>query len=348
VSVLPSRLPIIAAPMAGGPSTPRLAAAVSDAGGLGFIAAGYLTAQGFDGQLSAIEALTDQPYGVNLFLPSPRTDDLSAIAAYRQRLMPLAERLGTTPGEPRWEDDAIDAKVGVLARHRPAVVSFTFDRPDRELCERVRHDTGALLVATVTSAEEARLAADNGVDLLAVQGAEAGGHRGIFRDDPSLEAGAAVITLLDLLDAVSEVSDLPLIAAGGIASGADIAATLEHGAIAAALGTAFLCCPEAGTSPSYRRALLEAPFSEATFTRAFTGRPARALVNSFVREHHEAAPAGYPEVHHLTRPIRAAASVAGDLDSMHLWAGARWRDVTEEPAADLVSRLARELADALG
>jgi nitronate monooxygenase len=347
VSVLPNSLPIIAAPMAGGPSTPTLAAAVSDAGGLGFLAAGYLTAQSLDGQLSAIEALTDRPYGVNLFLPSPRTDDLSAIEAYGQRLMPLAERLGTTPGEPRWEDDAIDAKVGVLARHRPAVVSFTFDRPDSELCQRIRHDTGALLVATVTSAAEARQAQENGVDLLAVQGAEAGGHRGIFRDDTSLEAGAPALGLLDLLDAVSAVSDLPLIAAGGIASGADIAAALAHGAIAAALGTAFLCCPEAGTSPSYRRALLEAPFAETTFTRSFTGRPARALVNSFVREHHAGAPAGYPEVHHLTRPIRAAASAAGDLDSMHLWAGARWRDVTEEAAADLVARLAQELAEAV-
>jgi nitronate monooxygenase len=348
MSVLPNSLPIIAAPMAGGPSTPALAAAVSEAGGLGFLAAGYLSAEAFDEQLSAIEALSDRPYGVNLFLPSPRTDDLSAIDAYRQRLMPLAERLGTTPGEPRWEDDAIDPKVDVLARHRPAVVSFTFDRPDGELCERIRRDTGALLVATVTSADEALLAGETGVDLLAVQGAEAGGHRGIFRDDPSLDAGAPAIGLLDLLDSVAAVSGLPLIAAGGITSGADIAAALDHGAIAAALGTAFLCCPEAGTSPSYRRALQEAPFAEATFTRAFTGRPARALVNSFVRAHHDGAPTGYPEVHHLTRPIRAAASAAGDLDSMHLWAGARWRDVTREPAADLVARLASELAASTG
>jgi nitronate monooxygenase len=347
VSVLPNRLPIIAAPMAGGPSTPALAAAVSNAGGLGFLAAGYLTAAAFDDQLSAVEALTDAPYAVNLFLPSPRTLDLTAIEAYRASLDALADRLGTTPGEPRWEDDSIDAKVDVLLRHRPAVVSFTFDRPAAELCRRIRHDTGALVVATVTSAEEALLAAENGVDLLAVQGAEAGGHRGIFRDDVLLQAGAPTFDLHELLDAVAAVSDLPLIAAGGIASGADIAAALGHGAVAAALGTAFLCCPEAGTAPSYRRALLEAPFPEATFTRAFTGRPARALVNRFVREHQDVAPAGYPEVHHITRPIRAAASAAGDLDAMHLWAGARWRDVTEEPAADLIGRLARELADAV-
>jgi nitronate monooxygenase len=347
VSALPSRLPIVGAPMAGGPSTPELAAAVSNAGALGFIAAGYLTASAFDDQLSAIEALTDQPYGVNLFLPSPRTTDLAPIEAYRQRLVPLAARLATALGQPRWEDDSVEAKVDVLTRHRPAAVSFTFDRPDVALCQRIRRDIGALVIATVTSAEEARLAEQNGVDLLAVQGGEAGGHRGIFTDDRSLPAGAPIVGVLDLLDSVAAVSSLPMIAAGGIASGTDIAAALQHGAIGGALGTAFLCCPEAGTSPSYRRALLEAPFADTTFTRAFTGRPARALVNSFVRDHDAGAPAGYPEVHHVTRPIRAAASAAGDLDSMQLWAGARWRDVTQEPAADLVARLAGELAEAL-
>ena len=118
--------------------------------------------------------------------------------------------------------------------------------------------------------------------------------------------------------------------------------------MAAALGTAFVCCPESGAAATYRRALLEAPFAETTFTRAFTGRPARALVNDFVRLRGDNAPASYPEVHHVTRPIRAAAAAAGDVDNLHLWAGARWRDVTEEPAAALVSRLARELAEVRG
>jgi nitronate monooxygenase len=341
--VLPNPLPIIAAPMAGGPSTPALAAAVSNAGGLGFLAAGYLSAEAFAAQLSAVESLTDRPYAVNFFLPSVPTVDLSAIRAYGRVLQPLAEHLGTQPGEPRWDDDAFGAKLDVLAGHRPAAVSFTFGTADRALCERIRRETGALVIATVTSPAEALLAEDGGVDLLAAQGHEAGGHRGIFVDDPLLPAGGPVLGILDLLDAVRAVSRLPLIAAGGIADAAGIAAAVEHGAVAAALGTAFLCCPEAGTNASYRRALLEAPFTEETFTRAFTGRPARALVNAFVRAHDAGAPAGYPEVHHLTRPIRVAAAAAGDLDSMHLWAGARWRDVTEEPAADLVARLAAEL-----
>jgi nitronate monooxygenase len=316
---------------------------VSNAGGLGFVAAGYLSPEAFDAQLTELERLTDHPYGVNFFLPSPPTVDLSAIDAYRSRLQPLAESLGTHPGEPRWEDDGWAAKVDLLLRHHPAAVSFTFDRPDRELCQRIRDGVGALVIATVTSPGEAILADQNGVDLLAVQGAEAGGHRGIFVDDPALPAGAPTTGVLDLLDAVRAVSDRPMIAAGGIADGPAIAAVMNRGAVAAALGTAFLCCPEAGTSATYRRALLEQRFTEETFTRAFTGRPARALVNEFVREHGAGAPAGYPEVHHLTRPIRAAAAAAGNPDAVNLWVGSRWRDVTEEPAGLLVARLAREL-----
>ncbi|HEX3907781.1 MAG TPA: nitronate monooxygenase [Mycobacteriales bacterium] len=346
--LLPNRLPIIAAPMAGGPSTPALAAAVSEAGGMGFLAAGYLTPEAFDGQLTSIEALTDQPYGVNLFLPSPRTSDLTAVEAYRASLVPLAEQLGTAPGAPRWDDDALPDKLDVLVRHRPAVVSVTFDRPGVELCERLRRDTGALVAATVTSTSEAALAVEDGVDLLAVQGAEAGGHRGVFRDDTSLVAGGPTVGVLDLLAEVAAVTTVPMIAAGGIASGADIAAALDRGAVAAALGTAFVCCPESGAAATYRQALLDAPYPETTFTRAFTGRPARALVNGFVRRRNDQAPASYPEVHHVTRPIRVAAAAAGDADNLHLWAGARWRDVTEEPAAELVTRLARELADARG
>jgi nitronate monooxygenase len=266
--LLPNRLPIIAAPMAGGPSTPVLAAAVSDAGGMGFLAAGYLTPDAFEEQLASIEALTDQAYGVNLFLPSPRTADLTAVEAYRASLVPLAERLGTAPGAARWDDDELAAKLDVLSRHRPAVVSVTFDRPGVELCERLRRDTGALVAATVTSEAEAALATEDGVDLLAVQGAEAGGHRGLFRDHTSLAAGGPAVGVLDLLEAVAKVSAVPMIAAGGMASGADIGAALDRGAVAAALGTAFVCCPESGAAATYRRALLEAPFAETTFTRA--------------------------------------------------------------------------------
>ncbi len=131
-------------------------------------------------------------------------------------------------------------------------------------------------------------------------------------------------------------------------SGAGIAAVLSAGAVAAQLGTAFPCCPEAGTSPTHRRALRDPRYTETVVTRAFSGRPARGLANRFAREHGADAPAAYPQIHHLTRPVRQAAAAAGDADRLHLWAGMGWRSVTDEPAADLVARLERERRSATG
>ncbi|WP_442873958.1 NAD(P)H-dependent flavin oxidoreductase [Actinomycetospora sp. NBC_00405] len=340
----PLDVPVVAAPMAGGPSTPALAAAVGDAGGLGFLAGGYLTAEAFDEQLASCRG---RPLAANLFLPADPDPDpegrAAAIAAYAEDLRGEAEHRGVALGEPRTDDDAVDAKIAVLARHRPAVVSVTFALPSPSRFAALRN-TGAALMATVTSVDEARAAAAQGFDALWVQGAEAGGHRGVHRDtggDP--EAGAA--PLARLLPAVRAATDLPLVAAGGITDGAGVARVLAEGAVAAALGTAFLCCPEAGTSATHRAALLgraESRSRDTVVTRAFTGRPARALANAFSDAHSAAAPAAYPELHHLTRPLRAAAAAAGDPDGLHLWAGTGWRTVTEEPAGELVARLERE------
>lgn len=336
----PLDVPVVAAPMAGGPSTPALVAAVGDAGGLGFLAGGYLTADAFDEQLAASSG---RPLAANLFLPADPDPDpdgrAAAVAAYAEDLRGEAERRGVALGEPRTDDDAVDAKIAVLARHRPAVVSVTFALPSPARFAALR-DTGAALMATVTSVEEARAAAAQGFDALWVQGAEAGGHRGVHHDtggDP--EAGAA--PLARLLPAVRAATDLPLIAAGGITDGAGVARVLAEGAVAAGLGTAFLRCPEAGTSDTHRAALLDWS-RDTVVTRAFTGRPARALANAFSDAHSAAAPAAYPELHHLTRPLRAAASAAGDPDGLHLWAGTGRRAVTDEPAAELVARLERE------
>lgn len=344
MTALPCPVPIVAAPMAGGPSTPALAAAVSDAGGLGFLAAGNLTAEALDAQLTEVERLTERPYGINLFLPTPASEDPGALRRYAAQLASEAAALGVDLGEPRWDDDALDAKLDVVARHRPALVSFTFDRPGRTTVERIRAATGATIVGTVTSSEEATMAAADGVDLLVVQGAEAGGHRGIFRPRADHPAGGDPVPLLPLLDAVAAATDLPLIAAGGLMHGADIATVLGRGAVAAQLGTAFLCCPEAGTSDPHRRALLDRAFAETTITRAFTGRPARGLANRFAREHAD-APLAYPEVHRMTQPLRAAGARAGDLDVLSLWAGTGWAAVTGESAGALVTRLAAEIAE---
>jgi nitronate monooxygenase len=173
-----------------------------------------------------------------------------------------------------------------------------------------------------------------------VQGVEAGGHRGSFDD-----AAAGYVGLLALLQLVGAASDLPLVATGGIASGRGIAAVLAAGAAAAQLGTAFMLTPEAATSRAHREALRGG--RPTALTRAFTGRTARGIQNRFMREHQADAPAGYPEVHHLTAPVRAAARERGDAEGFHLWAGEAYPLAREEPAGELVRRLADEAREAL-
>ena len=335
------RLPIWAAPMAGGPSSTALIAAVGGAGGLGLVPGGYLSPEAFAERLDAVEAATNAPWGANLFLPGPPTTDPAGVAAHAAALEPLAAAHGVGLGEPRWEDDALDAKVEVLLGRRPAVVTFTFACPDPGLVGRLREATGAVVVATATTPEEAAEATAAGVDGLALQGAEAGGHRGAFVDDHAFPGGGELVPLLDLVARTREVTPLPLIAAGGLMHGRDVRRALDAGASGVALGTAFLCTPEAGTSETHRRALLERRYAGTTVTRAFTGRPARGLANPLALAHPD-APSAYPEVHHLTRPLRAAAASQGDPDAVHLWAGEGWRDVTEEPAGALVARLAAD------
>ena len=328
-------VPVVAAPMAGGPSTVDLVRAVAEAGGLGFLAGGYATAEALREQVVAVRAATEKPFGVNVFLPGRPVRDLAAVEAYRDRLRPLAGQLGVEPGEPRWDDDDVTAKLTAAAG--VPVVSLTFGCPSTEQVRGLQNAGSAVLV-TVTSVREARRAAAVHPDGLWLQGAEAGAHRGSFDDGTSTG-----VPLLDLVAGVRAQTDLPLVGAGGLMDGADVRGVLDAGATWAAMGTAFLGCPEAGTSPTHRAALRDPRFSRTVVTRAFTGRQARALENAFVRDHGAAAPRGYPEVHHVTRPLRAAAAAQGDADHLHLWAGEGWQRLRTMPAADLVRAVATEL-----
>ena len=322
------------APLAGGPSTPALGAAVSEAGALGFLAAGYRTAAELERELAETQALTTRPFGVNLFYPARDEVDEAAVAAYAERLSGEAARFGVAPGEPRWSDDDWEAKLELVARERPAVVSFTFGCAGREVVEPLRR-AGTAVWCTVTSVAEAEAAAAAGVDALVVQGAEAGGHQGFFLGEP-----AEPLPLPRLLELVAPATGLPLVAAGGITDGPGMAAALAAGASAVQLGTWFLLAPEAGTSEPHRRSL--AGDRPTRLTRAFTGRSARGIVNRFMTDHDDAAPRGYPEVHYVTAPIRAAARAAGDAEAVNLWAGTGYRQARREAAGSLVERLASE------
>jgi nitronate monooxygenase len=329
------REPIVQAPLAGGVSTPGLAAAVSNAGGLGFLAAGYRTPGAARDDVRTLRSLTAEPFGINIFAPPSAAPGTAAVAAYAARLRAEAERYGVDLGEPRHDDDGYPAKVQLAADEHVPVVSFTFGCPARDVVDRL-HDAGCDVWVTVTQPHEAALARAAGADALVVQGFEAGGHRGSFTDEP----GAEDLGLLVALRLVAARVELPLIAAGGLADGASIAAVLCAGAVAAQVGSALMLSPEAATSAPHRTALA-AP-GGTRLTRAFSGRPARGIVNRFMREHGADAPAAYPDVHHLTAPLRAAARTAGDPDAINLWAGQAHTLAQDAPAAEIVRRLGAE------
>ena len=329
------RVPVVLAPLAGGPSTPQLAAAVSNAGGLGFVAAGYLSAEALAGQIAATRELTAEPFGVNLFVPGAPSQP-GAAADYARKIAAAAAEVGVELGQPRFDDDAWEAKLALLIDDPQPVISFTFGCPDPGVISTL-NGAGSEVWVTVTTPDEAEHAASAGADVLIAQGSEAGGHRASFTDDPSADASGGY-GLLSLLQLVRARADLPVIAAGGISTGAAVAAVLACGAWAAQLGTAFLRSPEAGTSQVHRDAVA-AP-GETAMTRAFTGRLARGIRNRFLNDHSQAAPTAYPDVHYLTAPLRAAGRSAGRADLVNLWAGETHELASALPAAELVALMA--------
>ncbi len=331
--------PIVLAPLAGGPSTPELAAAVSNAGGLGFLAAGYLSAAELADRRRRTGELTGRPFGVNVFVPGP-AGDAARVRQFAAEMESDVTGIGARLGESRHDDDDWDAKIDYLMGAPVDVVSFTFGIPGEDVIAGLRA-RGTEVWVTVTSLDDARRATAAGADLLVAQGYEAGGHRGGTSDAPEEASG-----LIALLQLVTARVATPVVATGGIATGQAIAAVLCLGARAAALGTAFLDCPEAGTAPVHRSALHdEAP---TRLTRAFSGRTARGIENGFLRAHSASAPAAYPEVHYLTSPMRKAARQAGLADYVNLWAGQAYPLATAVPAADLTHDLWEQARAALG
>jgi nitronate monooxygenase len=329
-------VPIVGAPMAGGPSTPALAAAVSNAGGLGFVAGGYVTADQFAADIAAARAATTGPIGANLFVPQPSVADWNQLDYYAEELEDIADHYRVDVGRPDYDyDDEWKRKLEVLADVRPEMVSFTFGVPSPDIVRRLSA-LGPLVSVTVTSAYEAGVAIAAGADNLVVQGPNAGGHRGTFA--PDMEPGTE--SLPQLLDRISHAHrDIPLIAAGGLGSAEDVAAVLRRGAVAAQVGTALLLADEAGTNQVHRNALTHREFSDCLITRAFSGRYARGLSNNFSRLFERVAPLGYPEVNQMTQPIRDAAVDMDDPHGTDLWAGTSYRNACAAPVSEIVADL---------
>lgn len=327
-------LPVLAAPMAGGPTTPAMVVAAARAGSFGFLPGGYLKPDVFAANLAAVRA-ESVPFGVNLFAPNPTTVDPRAFAAYARTLRPEAARYDLTLADSIVEDDDNwNAKIDLLLDDPVPMVSLTFGLPSVRALAALRK-AGTVVVQTVTSADEAGIAVAAGVDAVVVQSSAAGGHSGTFTP----AAPPPLVPVADLVAEVRAAVDVPVYGAGGVGTPADVAAALRAGAAAVLVGTVLLLTDESGASRTHRAAIA-AGGRDTVVTHAFTGRPARGLRNEFIDTYESVAPLGYPALHHLTSPMRKAAAAAGDPERVHLWAGTAYRRATAEPAAAVLTRLA--------
>ena len=337
-----TELPIIQAPMAGVQKS-ALAIAVSNAGGLGSLPCAMLDMDEIRNELEAIRGGTDKPYNVNFFCHTPPLHDDARDAAWRNALAPYYAEFGLDANaEVKAEDRApFGAEaLEILQQFKPPVVSFHFGLPDAELVRGVK-DFGAQVLCSATTVDEARWLADNGVDAIIAQGVEAGGHRGMFLTD---EITTQVGTFALLPQIVAAV-DLPVIAAGGIASAEGVAAALAMGACAVQVGTAFLLCDEATTSGLHRDALKSPASRHTALTNRFSGRPARGIVNRIMRE---LGPIGddvvaFPLASKRLAPLRSFAEAAGRSDFTSLWSGQNASGCREIPAAEQLRRLAAKI-----
>jgi nitronate monooxygenase len=334
--------PVLQAPMAGGPSTPELVAAVSNAGGLGSLGAAYLTAEEITEAIRRIRQATDRPFNVNLFAGGYDLKAGGDPAPMLTLLAEIHENYGLPPPVlPILPPDPFPDQLAAVLEARPAVFSFTFGIPDAGVMTRLK-ERGITILGTATTVEEALLLEEAGVHGIVAQGVEAGAHRGTFAGPFE----AAMVPTLDLVRGIANAASVPVIASGAIMDGDDIRAAMALGAGAAQLGTAFLACPESGASEAHKRAILEAGRDTTVVTRAFSGRPARGLANEFIArlERKQGTILPYPLQNALTRPMRAAAAKRGDAGFLSLWAGTGVARARALPAADLVRRLLEEMS----
>jgi len=334
--------PIIQAPLAGGGDTPELVAAVCEAGALGCIGAAYLAPPHILDAARAVRARTARPFGINLFAPHPAPVAMPDPGPALARVAPFYAELGMPPPTlPLTGGYTFDEQLAVILDSGAAVFSFTFGLLPASAVEAIK-ERGMFLIGTATTVAEAIALEQAGVDAVVMQGSEAGGHRSTFAT--TFEAG--MVGTLALIPQVVDTVTVPVIASGGIMDGRGIVAALALGAAAVQMGTAFLTCDEAGIPPAYQEAILGAREHETRLTRAFSGRPARGIVNRFMTEveRPDATDAilPFPLQNALTRPLRTTAAQQGRAEYLSLWAGQGVRLARRQAAAALIARLAHE------
>lgn len=346
------RLPIWQAPMAGGFNTPALAAAVIRSGGVGGFGFAYSTPEQIDSTLAAVAEVEGGPVNANFFIfdpihTPPSAEEHKAAADSLSRLPfcqehPDGIRPLEPPAAPYFPD--LDRQLEAVWKHRPAILSFHFGIPRPHVVEQA-HSLGITVGVTATNAEEATAVEAAGVDFVVAQSREAGGHQGTFSPRPTSPA----LALDSLLPQVVKSVSVPVVAAGGLMSGADVARARRMGAAAAQLGTAFLCCDEAGTSGVHRQYLLHEQGRKTALTAGFSGRMARGIENEFITEmaKDESSTLPFPLQNTLTKRLRQEAGRRQSGEYQSLWAGVNFPAVRAAPAKELMEQLAEELRVAL-
>lgn len=337
-------IPVVLAPMGGGPSTPELCAAVSNAGGLGSLAAAYSGPEKITLDIAKVRELTSRPFAVNLFSPAAQQSLSGNIQAVSKFLAPYHEQLGLSPPQaPKSAAEDFGRQIDAICEAKPPVVSFTFGLLPERVMQRLKTQS-TFMIGTATTVDEARQLEASGVDAIVAQGSEAGAHRGTF----AVPAEEALIGTVALVPQVVDATHIPVIASGGIMDGRGIVAAIALGASAVQMGTAFLAAKEAGTSPAYREALLRAHEDQTTVTRAFSGRMARGIRNEFIEKWNAAGLThlSYPWQNAMTQPMRRAAASAKQAGLLSLWAGQGVGLIREGTAAELISCWRGEMEEA--
>ena len=341
------RYPVVQAPMAGGWTTPELVSAVSNTGGFGVLAGARVSPERLREDIRAVKERTDRPFGVNFLLapPEPGGGDVVAVQRF---LDGFREELGLAPGETELAlpPSPLEEQLEIVFEEGVPVLSTALGDPG-DLAEWA-HAKGVLVMAMVTTVEEAVLVAERGADIVVAQGAEAGGHRSTFELGP--EGEAALVGTMALVPQVADAVDVPVVAAGGIADGRGLLAALALGAAGAQLGTRFLLARESGVHPAYRERLIAATEEDTVVTRAFTGRPARALRNRFLEKYSSAGPEllAWPLQSLAAGDIYGASQTTGNDDYSPLYAGQGLRMLKgDQGAAEIVEEIVAEAGAAL-
>jgi len=340
--------PIVQAPMAGGATTAELVAAVCEAGGLGSLAAAISAPQKILDDVAAVRRRTSRPFNVNLFVLDEPAADQPAVRGQMERaavlIAPIRRELGLPEVNiPTRFCERFADQLAAVREAAPAVASFHFGLPPRDEIGELKR-RGCLILGSATNLAEARAWEELGADIICAQGAEAGGHRGTFVG--SFEE--SLIGTMALVPQVTAAVKVPVVAAGGIMDGRGIAAAMRLGAAGAQMGTAFLSCPESGIHPEYKRVLTSPAATRTVVTRAFSGRPARGIVNRYLEllhPHQDEMPP-YPIMNAMTSELRAASAKADRTDYLSLWAGQGSPLSRALPAAELVRRLVEEMGGA--